>query len=279
MTDTIIIDGKAIAILIKDSVRRGLVGLNKRPVIVDVVVGQSEVTDQFVNVKKKAAESTGFGFEIRRYSADTESKFVIEGVKELSARPDVCGIVVQLPLPFDLEATKDIVTQIDLLKDIDCLKSSLMNDKSSPGFIAPVAGAVQKILQGIEDKIPADAKYVVVGRGALVGKPVIEMLSRDGVDVASVDKFTSSEEFSLAVRSADVLILGSGVPGLIKSPDVKEGVVVIDCGTSSSRGTVKGDADAGLIGTASVLSPVPGGVGPVAVACLLENALKASLSL
>ena len=135
------------------------------------------------------------------------------------------------------------------------------------GIVPPVAAAVARILvyEGMEIR---GKKAAVVGQGKLVGKPVAALLSILGADVTTITK--ESGDLSV-LKDADIVVTGAGVPGLIRPEHLKEDVALIDAGTSESDGAIVGDADPACVEVASVFTPVPGGVGPVAVACLFRN--------
>ncbi len=139
----------------------------------------------------------------------------------------------------------------------------------APSVLPPVAGAVAEVLmrQGVD---VAGKKVVVVGAGRLVGKPVAEMLKEMGGEVAVITTTSGSLE---ELKTADVVVLGAGNPGFIKPEMLKQGVVLIDAGTSEAGGKLMGDADPACAEVASIFTPVPGGIGPIAVAMIFKNLL------
>lgn len=193
----------------------------------------------FVKIKERVAERLGVT--------------VVRGeLHDLLAACD--GVLVQLPHPD----TDQLVPQILPEKDVDALGPASR-------VLAPVAGAVKEILDRYTS---AGKKAVVVGEGRLVGKPVAAMLRKEGYQVSVV----SLEQGSLTeLKDADVVVSGTGSPHLIKPDMLKRGVVLIDAGTSEQDGKVVGDADPACAEVASVFTPIPGGVGPVAVAMLFKN--------
>ncbi len=198
-------------------------------------------TESFVKIKERVAERLGVE--------------VVRG--QLQDIANMCdGVLVQLPHP-DAET---LLPHIPGHKDVDALSTQ-------PQVVAPVAAAVQYILvrEGIG---VANKKVVVVGEGRLVGQPVAKMLRDMGAEVTIV----SLESGTLAeLKDADVVVSGAGAPHVIKPEMLKPGVVLIDAGTSESGGKVVGDADPACAEVASVFTPVPGGVGPIAVAMLFKN--------
>jgi methylenetetrahydrofolate dehydrogenase (NADP+)/methenyltetrahydrofolate cyclohydrolase len=194
----------------------------------------------------------------------TTEEDALAAVKE--AGPD--AVIVQLPLPAEFDAQK-ILDAIPLEKDADVLSSqAYARFEAGGGLVPPVAGAVMKILTHAGVSV-AGKKAVVIGEGRLVGKPVAVALARAGAAVAKVSTSTQSKDE--LYRDADIIVAGAGVAHLVTPDLVKEGVVLIDAGTSESNGSIAGDLDPACAAKASVFTPVPGGVGPVAVAILFRN--------
>lgn len=232
-----IIDGKAVAEQIVaglgDSLRGKTLGM--------IVAPGDAATESFVKIKERVAERLG----VRVMRADN-----------LAELAGCDGVLVQLPHPD----AGILMPQIPPHKDVDALGLH-------PEVLAPVAAAVKHILDTHEAK-PRGEKAVVVGEGKLVGKPVAQMLREEGYEVQVV----SLEQGSLeALKDADVVVSGAGSPHLIKPAMLKPGVVLIDAGTSEQAGKVVGDADPACAEIASVFTPVPGGIGPIAVAMLFKN--------
>jgi methylenetetrahydrofolate dehydrogenase (NADP+)/methenyltetrahydrofolate cyclohydrolase len=233
----VIIDGRQIA----EDILAGLGdSLRGKKLGIVVNIGDS-ATESFVKIKTKIAER--LGVEIQHGRLD-----------DLVALCD--GVIVQLPHP-DAET---LLTQLPANKDIDALGPT-------PLVQAPVAEAVAEVLRR-EGVGVANKKAVVVGEGILVGGPVAQMLRSMGANVSVV----TLEKGSLAeLKDADIVVSGAGSPHLIKPEMLKQGVVLIDAGASEQGGKVVGDADPGCAEVASVFTPVPGGVGPIAVAMLFKN--------
>ena len=180
------------------------------------------------------------------------------------------GIIVQLPLPAHLDKTA-ILGAIDPVLDIDCI-GAYNSDRfyeSVPGMSFPTALAIIEILDGL----PVDLykkNIVMMGNGELVGKPVVELLTRRNIPVTVIDSKTKNPTEIL--QSADIIISAIGKENILTGDMVQEGAIVIDAGTSESNGGVVGDVDQStVLGKASMLAPVPGGVGPVTVAMLFRN--------
>ncbi|TSC68899.1 MAG: methylenetetrahydrofolate dehydrogenase (NADP+) / methenyltetrahydrofolate cyclohydrolase [Parcubacteria group bacterium Gr01-1014_56] len=230
-----IIDGKKIANEILD----GLHGTYT----LGIVMGSDTTSNSFVRMKERAAARVGV--VVKRFSAEEFDQAL------------VCdGVIVQLPIA-DAEA---LLAKIPPQKDVDALGKS-------PLVHAPVAEAVKEVLTraGVAVK---NKKAVVVGTGRLVGMPCAELLREMGADVSVVTLLQGSLG---ELKNAEIVVLGAGSPGLIKPEMLKPGVVLIDAGTSEQSGKVVGDADPACAEVASVFTPVPGGIGPIAVAMIFKN--------
>ncbi|OGC85226.1 hypothetical protein A3F55_01400 [Candidatus Adlerbacteria bacterium RIFCSPHIGHO2_12_FULL_53_18] len=232
-----IIDGKKIAEEIIADLGDSLKG-NKLGIVVGV---QDAATDSFVKIKTRVAERLG-----------------VEVVKgELADLIKTCdGVIVQLPHP----KAEELIAAIPPEKDLDAIGKG-------PLVRTPVAEAISEVLvrAGVA---AAGKKAVVVGKGRLVGIPAAELLKSLGADVVVVTQTQGSLD---ELRDADIVVLGAGEPGLVGPDMIKEGAVLIDAGTSEAGGKLMGDAQPGCAQVASVFTPVPGGIGPIAVAMIFKN--------
>jgi methylenetetrahydrofolate dehydrogenase (NADP+)/methenyltetrahydrofolate cyclohydrolase len=267
-----LIDGRAIAHELNLNTKRRIEQLSYRPLLVDIVIGNDPVSLSYVKIKQKRALEIGLAFQLHHLSSQVTTQEVIFKITELSVREELCGLIIQLPLPPHLD-TKQIVNAIPQKVDVDLL-SSLSSEKfykNESLLIPPTAGAILQIL----DSLPEDwhsKKFLVLGQGELVGKPVTHLLKKRGYDVSVADSATTGvNEMLLA---ADCVISGVGQPGLVTGDKLKHGVIVIDAGTAETGGAIVGDVDQDSVkAKAKFLTPVPGGVGPITVAKLLENVL------
>ncbi len=267
-----IIDGRKIRNDILEDVKKEVAKLSFQPVFCDVLVGDDPVSAQYVRMKAKTAESVGIKFHSADFPATITTEALIDEIKKINTIQDICGIIVQLPLPPHLDK-RAILDAIDSHLDVDCLgtaaSSAFYADTSVLGF--PTALACMAILDTLHLDL-SDKKIVVLGQGELVGRPVTHLFGRRNLQVDSVRRGTENKE--VLIKNADVIISGTGQGKFITGDMVKAGVVIIDAGTSESTGGVVGDADlASLENVVSYISPVPGGVGPVTVAILLRNVL------
>lgn len=266
-----LVNGKAIRNIIKEELRLRLEAslMVSRVSIADIVIGQSQIVDTFVAKKRKFAEDIGINFSVFNFAADiTLSELSLE-IEKIVAAHD--GVIIQLPLPAHLP-TLEILNKIPRQKDIDCLSEeahqySLARPEAP---LPPVAGSLREIINFYQVSL-IDKKIVVLGNGTLVGKPVITWLASQNLNVEIFDK---EHPIDLdIIHRADLIISGVGQAGLITPDMVKEGVIIIDAGTSSEGGTVSGDARPEVSQKSALFTSVPGGVGPITIACLYKNLL------
>ncbi len=257
-----IIDGKAIAEDMYSALakRRALFARDVKLGI--LVCGADPVIESFVRIKARAAARLNIEMVRIDIPTDTGTQTAVERVKECAKEAD--ALIVQLPLPKSLD-TNEILGAIPPEKDVDALNPTIPEDQHP--LFAPVALAVVEILER-SNVVIKDARTVVVGAGRLVGAPSAVLLKRLG---ARVSMFTLQTGSIADLREADIVVSGAGNPGLIKPEHLKEGVAIVDAGASESKGKVVGDVDPACAEKASVFTPVPGGVGPVAVAMIFRN--------
>lgn len=221
-----------------------------------LTMGADAVRDSFVRRKMRTAASVGV--VVKRVDVPQSGTTADVVVAAQSLQEDVDGIVVQLPLSTIVD-TSAVLAVIDPHKDVDALTRQ-------PLVHAPVAEAVVHILK--ENSVPvAGAEVAVVGAGRLVGAPTASILRALGARVSVMDKGDSLG----VLKGADIVVSGAGRPHLIRPAHIKDGVVLIDAGTSESAGKVVGDIDPACVAKAKLATPVPGGVGPLAVAMLFKN--------
>jgi len=246
------IDGRVLA----DAVFARLGARDSSPSLGILIAGSDTVTDSFVRTKARAADRLGVTVvrEIIPASASTEDAL---GALALLARR-VDGLIVQLPLPTQIDVEK-VLAAIPPEKDVDGISAS-------PKVRPPVAEAVAEILAAHSVEVKG-TNAAVVGSGRLVGKPCAALLTELGASVTVIHRGDSLD----ALKDADIVVLGAGEPGLVKPEHLRHGVVLIDAGTSESSGKIAGDADPACAEIASVFTPVPGGVGPIAVAMIFKN--------
>lgn len=262
-----IVDGKNIAEGMMASMRSFVEEKNISPLLIALAVEPDAPTQQFLRIKAKVASRIGVRMETVVLSGDVSHDTVMATFAQALDRAH--GIVIQLPFPQSVP-TEELLTNLPSDLDPDCLGVSAGELMRAGEHIVlpPVVSALDAISRVHSVKL-AGARAVVVGQGRLVGAPAALWLERQGADVVRLTKADSLD----VVRDADILVLGAGAPGIITPDMIKAGSVIFDAGTSEEGGKVVGDADPACAEKASLMTPVPGGIGPVAVAELFGNLL------
>jgi methylenetetrahydrofolate dehydrogenase (NADP+)/methenyltetrahydrofolate cyclohydrolase len=254
-----IIDGKEMSKGIYDHLRTKV----NKPILGIVVVGEDPVIASFVRIKKKYAEQLGIDMIEERLSVAAETADVIASIQ--ACVRSTSGVIVQLPLPSHIN-TEDVLSAIPSSHDVDGINPTTF--AHTPIVLPPVAEAVSFILSTLDaNVIGVFTKAAVVGNGRLVGKPCAAMLKKRGIHVTTYSEGDTLDD----LIKADLVILGAGKPGLVKPHMIKEGCVLIDAGTSEDGGKMLGDADPLCAEKCLLFTPVPGGVGPIAVAMIFKN--------
>lgn len=260
-----ILDGRKIADDIYAELAPVYRALSRKARLGIVVVGSNPVIESFVGIKTRAAERLGIEMVRINVSEKSDAGKVLQAIERLVRDTD--AVIVQLPLPGHL-STDEILSAVPNEKDVDALNPNISEEERL--VHAPVALAVVELLQRGGVKIEG-ARTVVVGAGRLVGAPSAWLLNTMG---AAVSMFTLEEGSIEDLKTADIIVSGAGSPGMIQPEHVKPGVALIDAGTSELNKKITGDADPACAEVASIFTPVPGGVGPVAVAMIFKNLLK-----
>ncbi len=265
-----ILDGKKLSEKIIVGLKQEVAGMAKPLRLAVVVVGKDPVVQKFIAQKRKIAKEIGVDFRIYPFDADITAHDLRRRVAEIVHEEKNTGVIVQLPLP-DHIGKRHMLNAIMPHKDIDVLSSRAIGSVvvGKHPVISPVAGAVRALFDEYGIKC-AGKRIVIMGNGALVGKPLALWFLSERVGFSIVDEHTP-DALGL-MKEADIIISGIGRPGFIAGGAVKEGVIVIDAGTSESNGKLAGDVDFDSVcEKASFITPVPGGVGPVTVAMLFKN--------
>lgn len=265
-----LIDGKIIAQEILEDLQNKVAALSYAPLFIDVVVGDDPLSLKFVQIKGRTAEKIGINFKMVQLEQSLSTEAIIDKINELQEEPNLSGLIVQLPLPEHLDKQK-ILDAINPKFDVDCIGTNNTEAfySGNAKIFPPTAAAIVSLLDSLGLDL-SDKHVLVIGQGDLVGKPVAHMLKSRGLKVTTANSQT--QNLASITPFADIIISGTGKMGLLYGSMIKEGAVVIDAGTAESSGGIKGDVDFDSVSkVASAVSPVPGGVGPVTVAKLLEN--------
>lgn len=275
-----LIDGKSLAKKVQSTVASEVEQLKQEKNIVPglavILIGDDPASQAYVKMKAKACENVGF-YSITHSMPDTISQDeIIATIKMMNDNPRIDGILVQLPLPKHVDTDK-ILEVIDPKKDVDGFHAynvgRLVTGLES--FVACTPLGVMKMFE--EYKIDLEGKDVcVVGASNIVGKPMAALLLNANATVTVTHIFT--KDLKAHTSKADIVVVGVGVPGLIKEDMVKDGAIVIDIGINRIKdGSLVGDVDFENVSPkCSYITPVPGGVGPMTIAMLLSNTLKAA---
>lgn len=274
----IIIDGRKIRDEILINIKKEVEALPFKPIFCDVLVGNDLASMQYVQMKARTAESVGISFYKANFPESISTEQLIEEIKKLNEVENMCGIIVQLPLPEHLDQ-RAILDAIDSKLDVDCL-GSVASEKfytGKPVMIFPTVLACMAVLESLHLDLK-NKNIVVLGQGVLVGKPVTAFLDFKNLVPVRIDSKTHNKED--LIKNADIIISGIGRGKYIEGYMVKRGAIIIDAGTSESGSGIVGDVDIESVReVAGYVSPVPGGVGPVTVAMLLSNVLTVAKSL
>lgn len=270
-----LIDGKAHAQALRDRVKAGVERLSRAPGLAVVLVGEDPASAVYVRAKGRACLEVGIASFEHRLHADTSQATLLSLVGQLNADPTVDGILVQLPLPGHIDSNAVIAT-IDPDKDVDGFHPVNAGRLASglDGFVpCTPLGCLMLLKATLGDLSGLEA--VVVGRSNIVGKPMAQLLL--GANATVTIAHSRSRHLSALCRRADILVAAVGRPEMIRGDWVKPGATVIDVGINRVNGKLVGDvAFSEVAAHAGAITPVPGGVGPMTIACLLANTLTSA---
>lgn len=257
---TKILNGRELAGYIKERqahVVRSLAARGIHPTLAIIRDSDSPVIDKYVKLKIRYGED--IGVEVREMNGSPA-----ESIHSANSDPSINAIILQLPIR-DQAATEELCDLIDPAKDVDGLGAHAKFDSAT-------ATAILWLLSGYNIEL-SDKKIALVGRGKLVGAPLFKMFTNSGYHVTQFHRGSDLAE----LKNYDVIITATGVPGLIKSEYISGGAVLVDAGTASEKGEIKGDLDPALYNRTDLaaITPVIGGVGPLTVTCLFEHVLEA----
>ena len=272
-----IIDGKKTAAELREELKKKVVELksvhNAVPGLTVILVGEDPASKIYVKNKEKFAKEIGMNSEVIRYPADTEEKVVLNKIKELNEDKKISGILVQLPLPKHINKRKVIET-IDYGKDVDGFHPMNVGNLSS-GYNSsiPCTPLGCSLLLKKTEKNLSGKHAVVIGRSNLNGKPMTQLLLKENCTVTITHSKT--KDLKAECLRADIIIAAVGIPKLVKGDWVKKGTIVIDVGINKTDAGIVGDVDFEEVSkVAKAITPVPGGVGPMTIACLLNNTVE-----
>lgn len=269
-----IMDGKSLKGEILSGLAEEVKVLDKVPTLCVIQVGDDEASNVYINQKRKMCNDIGYNFIHEKYDDSITEDELLKNIERFNSNDNIDAILVQMPLPSRINE-KSIQNAVNKYKDVDGLNDSnivdLISGKSSlyPCTACGVISLLDKygvILEG--------SNVVIVGRSSLVGMPLFHMLENRNATVTLCHSKTRN--LQSITKNADIIISATGVKGLIKEDMVKNNAVVVDVGITRENGKLYGDVDFDSVSKkASLITPVPGGVGPMTIASLAQNVLKA----
>ncbi len=255
--------------------------LSKNPnanlTLATVLIGNDPASKLYVGMKEKRAAAIGIHSKHVELAGDISMPKACEEITKLAKDPNIHGILIQLPLPTQID-THRIIDLLPPEKDVDGLSENNLGKlmRGEPGLVPCTPLGVMRILEHYE--ISTSGKHaVVIGRSTLVGLPQVLLLGRKGTDATVTLAHSRSGDIGEYTKSADIVVAAAGIAHLIKQEHIKPGAAVIDVGVTRTDAGIRGDVDFDAVqDVAGAITPMPGGTGPMTVACLLENTLYAA---
>jgi methylenetetrahydrofolate dehydrogenase (NADP+) / methenyltetrahydrofolate cyclohydrolase len=267
-----LMDGRALAAKVRAAVKEEVAELGELG-LATVLVGDDPASHLYIDRKHEAAQEVGIRAIDHRLPAETSEEEVLELLRDLNADDEVDAILPQLPMPGIDEAR--IIRSVDPVKDVDGFHPLNAGQLylGRPTLVPATPSGILALLE--EYSIPLDgARAVVVGRSDIVGKPVAHLLLQANATVTICHSHT--DDLARQTLDADVLVVATGIAGLVGPDMVKQGAAVVDVGQNRTEAGLVGDVDPGVAERAAFLTPVPGGVGPMTIAMLLRNTIRAA---
>ncbi len=268
------IDGKALALEVRAQVAEDVKAFGRPVCLATILVGDDPASHVYVGSKHKASHEAGIDSRDHRFPEDTQQVEILDLIAELNADDGVDGILVQLPLPAHMDEPT-VLRAVDPAKDVDGFH--VLNAGRlylGEPFLVPATPSGVMVMLEAHDVELEGKEAVVIGRSEIVGKPMAMLLLAEHATVTICHSRTA--DLAAHTRRADVLVAGVGRPGLVTKEMVKPGATVIDVGVNRTEAGLVGDVDPGVWEVAGLMTPVPGGVGPMTIAMLLRNTLTAA---
>ena len=272
-----IIDGKKEAEFLRDEIKKEVLKIkkskNKVPGLTVILIGNYTPSQIYVKNKEKNSKEVGMNSDVIKYSDDVTEKEILEKIKELNNDQNVSGILVQLPLPKQINKEK-IINAIHPSKDVDGFNPINVGNLSSgyKGLVPCTPMGCLMLIKKVEKNL-SGKHAVIIGRSNLNGKPMAQLLLKENCTVTIVHSKTKN--LQQECLKADILVAAVGVPNLVKKDWVKKDAIVIDVGINKLNDKIVGDVEFDQVkDIAKAITPVPGGVGPMTIACLLKNTLE-----
>ncbi|MFK7816444.1 MAG: bifunctional 5,10-methylenetetrahydrofolate dehydrogenase/5,10-methenyltetrahydrofolate cyclohydrolase [Gammaproteobacteria bacterium] len=274
----ILMDGNVVAEKIQSSISYTLSkNPNAKVTLATVLIGDDPASKLYVGMKEKRAAAIGIQSKHVELAGSISMQQASEEITKLANDPSVHGILIQLPLPKQLDTHK-IIDLLPPEKDVDGLSKNNLGKlmRGAPGLVPCTPLGVMRILEHYEIET-IGKRAVVIGRSTLVGLPQVLLLSRKGTDATVTLAHSRSGDISEFTKSADIVVAAAGIAHLVKQEHIQPGATVIDVGVTRTEAGIRGDVDFDAVQSiAGAITPMPGGTGPMTVACLLENTLYAA---
>ena len=273
----ILIDGKKVAAELREELKKEVLNLkakhNKTPGLTVILIGDMAPSQIYVRMKEKAANEVGLKSEVIKYPSEVEEKTVLEKINELNKDSSVSGILVQLPLPEHINKQK-VIESIAPKKDVDGFHPMNVGNLSS-GYDSSIPCTplgCYLLIKTIEPNL-SGKKAIIIGRSKLNGKPMTQLLLRENCTVTVTHSKT--KDLKAECLKGDIIVAAVGIPQLVRGDWIKKDAIVIDVGINKTDKGIVGDvAFEEVSKVAKALTPVPGGVGPMTIACLLKNTIE-----
>ena len=266
-------DGKALAARIRDDVATEVAELGHVG-LATVLVGDDPASDVYITHKHRAATESGIDARDIRLPADILEEDVLALVADLNADDEIDGVLVQVPLPAHIDETR-VTYAVAPVKDVDGFHPVNAGNLylGTPLHVPATPAGCMELLAAY-DVDPTGREAVVIGRSEIVGRPVAMLLLQASATVTICHSRTT--DLAAQVRRADIVVAAVGVPGIVTPEMVKPGATVLDVGLTRTDEGIRGDVDPAVADVAGLLTPMPGGVGPMTIAMLLRSAVKAA---
>lgn len=272
-----LLNGKELADKIKTQLKNKTALLNQAPKLAIILVGDNEASGIYVRNKLKAAKSTGIDARLFKFPSDVQTDKILQTIETLNTDSQTNGIIIQLPLPEHLP-TQQLLAAITPEKDVDGfhpLNAGLLQNGNEKAFIPATARGIMALIDETTQNLKGK-NALVIGRSRIVGKPVAQLLLNRDCTVTIAHSKT--QNLPALTQTADIVVAACGQAEMVKADWLKDGAVVIDVGINRLQNRLCGDVDfANAVEKASFITPVPGGVGPMTIAMLLQNTYDAYL--
>lgn len=269
-----ILDGKKLAAEILEKIKKEVRNRRLRLGLAVILVGNGQISRIFIHGTEKDSEKVGIDFKLFKFPAKISSQKLKKETEKIVRNRQNSGVIIQLPLPKKLGSPEQFLNLIPEGKDVNVLSEKSLGKfyQDTLKILPPTVEGILELFKNYKIRI-LGKDIVILGVGRLVGFPLATQLLKEKATVSVLNEFTKDAPFF--TKKADILISGVGKPGLIRGDIVKKGAVVIDAGTAVKNGKLVGDINfKSVFKKASFITPVPGGVGPMTVACLLKNLVK-----